>query len=119
MRNMDKEAASQAARLLGSIRTPKRAAASKRNGLLGGRPQGTEKPLSALECKCSATADGADNAHKTYCPRGQAWRRRQKSAAGDTVNVISSRKLRALNALEMADAVADDSRESIYAGRGL
>jgi hypothetical protein len=113
---MDKEAASQAARLLGSIKTPKRAAASKRNGLLGGRPQGTEKPISALECKCSATANGADDAHKTYCPRGQAWRRRQTA---NGINGNASRRLRALDALEMADAVADDSRESIYAGRGL
>ena len=60
---------------IGSIKTPKKAAASRRNGqLYGGRPV---KPLSEIACTCGRgdTLEG----HPTTCPRGRAIRRRQKA----------------------------------------
>ena len=59
---------------IGSIRTPKKAEASRRNGrLYGGRPP---KPLEENPCDCG----GEGMSHKSTCPRGRAIRRRQKSA---------------------------------------
>ncbi len=42
-----KNPASEAAKLLGSIKTEKKAAASRANGCLGGRPRTTTKPAPA------------------------------------------------------------------------
>lgn len=82
LRSTDPEAASAAGRALGSIKTPKKAEAARRNGLLakaGGRPL---KPLLEIPCTCRgadpAVAAGLEG-HKTYCLRGQAIRRRQKA----------------------------------------
>jgi len=59
---------------IGSIKTPKKAAASAANGIKGGRPQ---KPLSEIPCTCGRgeTLEG----HPTSCPRGLAIRRRAKA----------------------------------------
>jgi hypothetical protein len=72
--------ASEAGRFLGSIRTERKAEASRANilaakaaGKVGGRPQ---KPLRDYACTCGAgdTIEG----HKSTCPRGNAiWRRRR------------------------------------------
>lgn len=61
----------EAARILGSIRTPKKAASSKENGVKGGRPK---KAIDELPCTCGR--QGTD--HTAVCPRGRALRRRQK-----------------------------------------
>ncbi len=78
LRGTDPETASAAGRALGSIKTPKKAEASRRNGLMangaGGRPL---KPLGEIPCTCGAGE--ALEGHKTYCLRGQAIRRRQKA----------------------------------------
>ncbi len=83
LRDQDPEAARAAGRALGSIKTPKKAESSRRNGLMangaGGRPL---KPLLEIPCTCRgadpAVAAGLDG-HKTYCLRGQAIMRRQKA----------------------------------------
>lgn len=78
LRGTDPETASAAGRALGSIKTPKKAEASRRNGLMangaGGRPL---KPLAEIPCSCGAGEEL--EGHKTYCLRGQAIRRRQKA----------------------------------------
>jgi len=63
--------------VIGKRTSPKKKRSSAANGAKGGRPTGTLKPLSALECKCAVGPDAPDDAHKTYCPRGRAFRRRQ------------------------------------------
>ncbi len=63
--------------LIGSRKTPAKAAASRANGLKGGRPNGTLKPLSEFECKCGKCPDDP----KTYCPRGRAILRRRAAAS--------------------------------------
>ena len=61
--------------VIGRIRTPKKAAASRTNGrLYGGRPQ---KPLAEIPCTCGRGE--AMDGHPTTCPRGRAIRRRQKA----------------------------------------
>lgn len=62
---------SDAARLLGQIRTAKKAAASRENGKKGG---GQIKALASIVCNC----DGEGLNHKTTCRRGQAIRYRTK-----------------------------------------
>lgn len=64
----------QALGYIGSIKTPKKSAASAANGVKGGRPQ---KPLAEIPCTCGRgeTLEG----HPTSCPRGLAIRRRQKA----------------------------------------
>jgi len=78
LRGTDPETASAAGRALGSIKTPKKAEASRRNGLMangaGGRPL---KSLGEIACTCGA--GDALEGHKTYCLRGQAIRRRHKA----------------------------------------
>jgi hypothetical protein len=72
------EARKEAARLMGSARTPAKTEAAKRNapinGLKGGRPQ---KPLAEIPCRCEA--GDALEGHRWNCPRGQAIKRRQKA----------------------------------------
>ena len=68
-----KNDAAEAARQLGSIRTERKAASSRENGKLGGRPRGTVKPLAEIECNCG----GEGLNHKAGCPRGRAIRYRQ------------------------------------------
>jgi hypothetical protein len=70
-----------AARVLGSISTPKKRAHIERIrqnaaevGKLGGRPL---KALSEIPCNCGA-GDALDG-HRWNCPRGQAIKRRQKA----------------------------------------
>ncbi len=62
---------SAAARALGSIRTEKKAAASRENGLLGGRPM---LPLEQIACTCG----GAGLDHRSTCPRGRRIKARQR-----------------------------------------
>ncbi len=67
---------SEAARLLGSIRTEKKSQAARENlakvRYTGGR---RPKPLSELACTCEAgeSLEG----HKSHCPRGRAIKRRR------------------------------------------
>ena len=58
---------------VGSIRTEKKAAASRLNGKLGG---GQFKPLADIPCTCGAPGDSLE--HKSTCLRGRTIRRRQK-----------------------------------------
>src|SRR5690348_2485749 len=85
LRYGDKETRRLAARLLGSRTSPKKAASSRRNGLLGGA-YGREgaaagirggrplSPLTAIRCTCGA---GLRPSHLAKCPRGRAIRRRE------------------------------------------
>jgi len=75
MNNPDPDARKEAARLLGSIRSEKKAEAARRNGALsnGRRPL---KPLSEVRCTCGA---GDSLEHKGTCPRyKRIFYRRQK-----------------------------------------
>jgi len=82
----DPDARREAARLMGSARTPAKAEAAKRNANSPGRkanPGGRPlKPLLEIPCTCRdgdpAVVAGLEG-HKTYCLRGQAIRRRQKA----------------------------------------
>lgn len=73
------EAKREAARLMGSIRTEKKAASSKANGfkpghtVVGGRKS---EPLAEIRCTCEAGE--ALEGHRWDCPRGQAIKRRIK-----------------------------------------
>jgi len=59
---------------IGSIKTAKKAEASRQNGRLhGGRPL---QPLAEIPCTCGA---GESLTHKSTCARGRAIRRRQKA----------------------------------------
>jgi hypothetical protein len=69
---------SEAMRIIRSVNSEAQQAAARENGKRGGRPPGTAKPLSEISCNCGATAD---DAHKSTCPRGRAYRRRMKSAS--------------------------------------
>ena len=81
LRTAEPDARREAARLMGSARTPAKAEAAKRNANgpgrkanPGGRPM---LPLSAITCTCGR-GDALDG-HPTTCPRGRAIRRRQKA----------------------------------------
>lgn len=70
-------ATSEAARMLGSIRTEAKAAASRANGRKASPGPGrTPRPLSEYGCTCGAEDDAY---HRATCPRGAAYRRRQKA----------------------------------------
>lgn len=64
---------SEAARMMGSRKTRRKAEAARANGARGGRPRGARKPLGLVECKCGA---GDSMQHKSTCPKGRAIRRR-------------------------------------------
>lgn len=68
--------------VIGSRTSEAKTATSRFNGKKGGRPPGGGKPMEALECRCSVGPDAADEAHKSYCPRGRAYRRRQVQNKG-------------------------------------
>jgi hypothetical protein len=72
----ENELISRAMKVIGARKTPKKAASSRANGKLGGRPAGTLKPLESFECKCGKCPDDP----KTYCPRGRAILRRRAAA---------------------------------------
>ena len=63
-------ALAEAARVMGSTRTERKAQAARSNGRKGGRPV---KPLSQIACTCGAQAD---DVHTARCARGQAYKRR-------------------------------------------
>jgi hypothetical protein len=82
LRSGDRIAASEAGRALGSISTPEKAAAAKRNQALrktyGGPPK--KDPLE-LPCTCGAgTETEVGDNHKTTCPRGRLLYQRAKLA---------------------------------------
>ncbi len=81
MRTADPDARREAARLMGSARTPAKAEAAKRNANGPGRkanPGGRPLlPLSEFACICGR--GDALEGHPTTCPRGLAIRRRQKA----------------------------------------
>ncbi len=61
---------------IGSISTPKKQAASRRNGQLHGGGEGRPpKPLLYYPCSCGR-GDVLDTSHPTTCKRGLAIRRR-------------------------------------------
>lgn len=65
---------------IGSIRTAKKAASSRRNGqLYGGRPT---LPLAEIPCTCGAGSEGEAVTHKSTCPRGRAIKRRLQKTGG-------------------------------------
>lgn len=73
------EARKEAARLMGSIKTERKAASSRANGFKQGNPGSpgrSRKPLSEIPCSC--TAGDALEGHKWDCMKGQAIKRRTK-----------------------------------------
>lgn len=78
LRGEDADARRQAASLMGSARTPRKAATSAENGrLYGGKKI---QPLAEIQCACGRgdvilTEDGKP-AHPTTCPRGRVIRYR-------------------------------------------
>lgn len=73
----ENELISRAMKVLGSRKTEAKREAARRNGAA---TRYKAKPLAEFECKCAAGNDAPDDAHKTYCPRGRAFRRRQSEA---------------------------------------
>jgi len=67
---------SDAARILGSVKSERKAASSAANGAA---TRFKAKPLAELECKCGK----CPGEPKTYCPRGRAIIRRR--AAGQPI----------------------------------
>ena len=75
-RNLPPEEIRAAAAALGSIRSPKKEAASRRNGQMYGGGEGRPpRPLMEYPCTCGRGAV-LDTSHPTTCPRGRAIRRR-------------------------------------------
>ena len=77
LRAGDADARKQAAALMGSATTPKKAASSAANGKLGGKRM---TPMSEINCTCGAgdvtvSAEGKP-LHPTTCPRGRVIRYR-------------------------------------------
>lgn len=89
--------------VIGSRTSEAKTATSRFNGKKGGRPPGGGKPLEALECRCSVGPDAADEAHKSYCPRGRAYRRRQVQSKGEAQ--IAPEIVARLAALKELDAM--------------
>ncbi len=73
------EARREAARLMGSIKTEKKAQASRANGFKPGNPGSPGRARKALsEFPCSCEEPDSLTGHKWDCMRGQAIKRRQK-----------------------------------------
>lgn len=66
------EARREAARLMGSVRSPIKAQKAQENGKLGGRPR---KDPDTLPCTCG----GCPQAPKSTCPRGLLIRRHNRA----------------------------------------
>ena len=77
LRAGDTAARKQAAALMGSATTPRKAASSAANGKLGGKRM---TPMSEIACTCGAGDVTVDDAgkplHPTTCPRGRVIRYR-------------------------------------------
>ena len=74
------EARREAARAMGSARTPAKAEAARRNGFKPGNQaarNGGRKPKQLAEIPCKCEAGEALEGHKWDCPKGQAIKRRQ------------------------------------------
>jgi hypothetical protein len=65
---------SEAARIMGSIKSERKAKAARKNAERAGRPA---KPLAEFHCNCGA-GDTAFTGHKSLCPRGRKIRRLQE-----------------------------------------
>lgn len=73
MKGMDEnELIRQAMSVIGKRTSAAKKVSSRENGKRGGRPAGSLKPLSQLNCTCG----GCPEQPKTTCPRGRAIRRR-------------------------------------------
>ena len=83
LRGGDKGQASEAARMLGSIRTEKKSAAARENlKRITHRPGPNQKNPLDLPCTCGAGTDTeVGTNHKTTCPRGRLLYQRTKLAA--------------------------------------
>jgi hypothetical protein len=68
----DQAVISRAMKMLGGRTSPKKAAAVRQNGAA---TRFVAKPLAELPCNCGSVED---DAHRATCPRGRAFRRRQK-----------------------------------------
>lgn len=79
----ESEIISRAMGILGSRKSPHKAAQARANGQRGGRPAGSVKPLIEIPCECHGGAVLDVDAHKASCPRGRAIRRR--IAAGQPI----------------------------------
>jgi hypothetical protein len=78
IKSPDKEVARQAAAILGSIRTEKKAKAAAANGFKQGNKHGGQKPKLLSEIPCSCSVGDALTGHRWDCGRGQAIIRRGK-----------------------------------------
>jgi hypothetical protein len=70
----------EAARLMGSARTPEKIQKALQN--LAARPAdklGGRKPKALAEIPCTCEAGDSREGHRWNCPRGQAIKRRQKA----------------------------------------
>jgi hypothetical protein len=88
-KDASEDARREAARLMGSIKTEKKAAAARANGFKPGHPSYVKnpgakmKPLYSLVCNCGAgdtpeVSHEGSAGHKWSCPRAQAIKRRIK-----------------------------------------
>jgi hypothetical protein len=82
LKGVDDEAKREAARLLGSITTERKRASSAANIAKARNMNGPPlKKLSEIACTCTAGDASEHTAHRSYCLRGAAVRRRQKKGA--------------------------------------
>ncbi len=72
----------EAAQVMGSARSARKAQAVRENGKLGGRPP---RPVELFPCTCGARDL---DAHKSRCPRGMAVKRRR--TASESLSKLAS-----------------------------
>lgn len=77
-RTSSDEARREAARIMGSARTPKKLEAARRNAPINGKKGGRPRKLLS-EIPCSCPAGDALEGHRWNCLRGQAIKRRTSS----------------------------------------